>query len=91
MQDGTTLQSKVLVGADGNLSTVRKQLLDDGLPRYAGLAIWRAMGWAVCTWSSCTLSHVCGQQPGKQKKLFLRVKMAHSLSGAVVHSRSTRA
>ena len=44
VQGGTTLQSTVLVGADGNLSTVRKQLLADGLPRYAGLAVWRAMG-----------------------------------------------
>lgn len=46
MQDGRELGAKILIGADGNLSAVRKQLLNDGLPRYAGLAVWRAMGWA---------------------------------------------
>jgi len=35
--------ASVLVGADGNLSRVRGQLLGDGLPRFAGLAVWRAM------------------------------------------------
>lgn len=43
MQDGRRYRAKVLIGADGNLSQVRKQLLADGLPRFAGLAIWRAM------------------------------------------------
>lgn len=43
VQDGRKFRAKVLIGADGNLSQVRKQLLDDGLPRFAGLAIWRAM------------------------------------------------
>lgn len=44
MQDGRKLQAKLLIGADGNLSALRKQLLGDGLPRYDDLAVWRAMG-----------------------------------------------
>jgi 2-polyprenyl-6-methoxyphenol hydroxylase-like FAD-dependent oxidoreductase len=39
----------LLVGADGNLSQVRRQLLDDGLPQFAGIAIWRAMRCAAQT------------------------------------------
>lgn len=42
------MTAAVLVGADGNLSDVRRQLLDDGLPRFAGLAVWRAMRWGPC-------------------------------------------
>jgi 2-polyprenyl-6-methoxyphenol hydroxylase-like FAD-dependent oxidoreductase len=49
MQDGRTYTAKVLIGADGNLSQVRKQLLADGMPRFAGLAIWRAMRCASRT------------------------------------------
>lgn len=49
MQDGRTYRAKVLIGADGNLSQVRKQLLADGMPRFAGLAIWRAMRCASRT------------------------------------------
>jgi 2-polyprenyl-6-methoxyphenol hydroxylase-like FAD-dependent oxidoreductase len=45
-QDGRKVGAKVLIGADGNLSAVRKQLLNDGLQHYAGLAVWRAMGCA---------------------------------------------
>ena len=47
LQDGRTVTAAVLVGADGNLSDVRRQLLDDGLPRFAGLAVWRAMRWGA--------------------------------------------
>ena len=44
MQDGRKLSTKVLIGADGNLSAVRHQMLGDGLPRFAGVAVWRANG-----------------------------------------------
>ena len=61
MQDGRKSGAKVLIGADGNLSAVRKQLLNDGLPPYAGLAVWRAMGWAsqcvTPTIACCMASH----------------------------------
>ena len=41
------MTASVLVGADGNLSDVRHQLLADGLPRFAGLAVWRAVRCAA--------------------------------------------
>jgi 2-polyprenyl-6-methoxyphenol hydroxylase-like FAD-dependent oxidoreductase len=44
------LRAAVLVGADGNQSGVRAQLLGDGPPTYTGLAVWRGQcpvpaGW----------------------------------------------
>ncbi|KAK9901587.1 hypothetical protein WJX75_003519 [Coccomyxa subellipsoidea] len=50
LKDGRTYTAKVLIGADGNLSQVRKQLLADGMPRFAGLAIWRAMRERPADW-----------------------------------------
>ena len=43
LQDGGGCRAKILIGADGNLSQVRRQLLDDGLPTFAGVAVWRAV------------------------------------------------
>ncbi len=53
MQGGGGCRAKVLIGADGNLSQVRRQLLQDGLPTFAGVAVWRAMrcGEASLHWS----------------------------------------
>ncbi|KAK9808815.1 hypothetical protein WJX72_004188 [[Myrmecia] bisecta] len=47
---GGSCQAKLLIGCDGNLSQVRKQLLDDGLPTFGSLAIWRAMTMKPMEW-----------------------------------------
>ena len=45
--DGSRMAADVLVGADGIHSMVRRLLLDDGQPRYAGYTAWRAVTeWA---------------------------------------------
>jgi len=41
--DGTRLETDLLVGADGLHSTVRAQLVNDGAPRYAGYTSWRGV------------------------------------------------
>jgi len=41
--DGTRLETELLVGADGLHSTVRAQLVHDGPPRYAGYTSWRGV------------------------------------------------
>lgn len=33
--DGSSVTARVLIGADGNFSKVRQQVLNDGLPEYA--------------------------------------------------------
>jgi 2-polyprenyl-6-methoxyphenol hydroxylase-like FAD-dependent oxidoreductase len=41
--DGTEERADLLVGADGLRSTIRRGLLGDGNPRYAGYTAWRAV------------------------------------------------
>jgi 2-polyprenyl-6-methoxyphenol hydroxylase-like FAD-dependent oxidoreductase len=41
--DGAERRADLLVGADGLRSTVRRRLLGDGPPRYAGYTAWRAV------------------------------------------------
>ncbi|MBX9579113.1 MAG: FAD-dependent monooxygenase, partial [Gemmataceae bacterium] len=42
--DGSTERGDVLVGADGLRSAVRRQMLGDDPPRYAGYTAWRGVG-----------------------------------------------
>lgn len=42
--DGSTERGDVLIGADGLKSAVRRQLLGDEPPRYAGYTAWRGVG-----------------------------------------------
>ncbi|GAB4822622.1 hypothetical protein N2152v2_009668 [Parachlorella kessleri] len=41
-QESVTVNAKLLVGADGNMSGVRQQVLGDGPPQFLGTVIWRA-------------------------------------------------
>ena len=41
-QGAVTVKAKLLVGADGNMSAVRQQVLGDGPPQFLGTVIWRA-------------------------------------------------
>jgi 2-polyprenyl-6-methoxyphenol hydroxylase-like FAD-dependent oxidoreductase len=43
LSDGRTLETDVLIGADGLRSTVRQQCLPDVAPLYAGYVAWRAL------------------------------------------------
>lgn len=43
LRSGETLETDLLVGADGILSSVRRGLLKDGEPRYSGATCWRGV------------------------------------------------
>ena len=42
-QDGTTHETRLLIAADGIHSAIRRKLLPDAEPRYAGYTCWRAV------------------------------------------------
>ena len=50
LADKTSVPGSVLVGADGLRSAVRRQLLDDGPPRYRGISAVRGIGPAPARW-----------------------------------------
>jgi salicylate hydroxylase len=43
LADGAEVRGDVVIGADGIHSAVRRQLLDDGAPRLAGITVYRAV------------------------------------------------
>lgn len=42
-EDGKTVQTDLLIGADGINSVVRQRVIGDGTPAYAGRMSWRAV------------------------------------------------
>ncbi len=50
LADGASVRGSVLVGADGLRSVVRRQLLEDGPPRYRGISAVRGIGPASARW-----------------------------------------
>ncbi|EIE24293.1 acyl-CoA N-acyltransferase [Coccomyxa subellipsoidea C-169] len=41
-KDGSSVRARMLIGADGYFSKVRRQMLDDGPPEFTGNIMWRA-------------------------------------------------
>jgi 2-polyprenyl-6-methoxyphenol hydroxylase-like FAD-dependent oxidoreductase len=72
--DGSAREADLVVGADGIHSACRRQLLDDGEPRYSGYFCWRgiapspgALGddWAGEVWGRGTRFGGCGIDGGR--------------------------
>ncbi|MGD2114897.1 MAG: FAD-dependent monooxygenase, partial [Acidobacteriota bacterium] len=47
LEDGRTERGAIAIGADGIWSSVRRQLIGDGAPRYAGYTSWRGVTTAT--------------------------------------------
>ncbi|CAK0782174.1 hypothetical protein CVIRNUC_005595 [Coccomyxa viridis] len=54
---------------DGNLSAVRQQMLGDGLPRFAGVAVWRANGMRPDFWPADAPSGLLNWTDEEEKRM----------------------
>ncbi|GMH39906.1 hypothetical protein BSKO_07810 [Bryopsis sp. KO-2023] len=67
------IRAKIVIGADGNQSQVRQHLLNDGLPRFLGVAVWRGQIEPPASWNHHT-NLLTGYN--KKNQLFLVVRLA---------------
>lgn len=64
LEDGRTITADALVACDGLRSAVRRQLVGDGPPRYAGYTSWRGVAKGVAAVDRARVSETWG--PGRR-------------------------